>query len=1068
MASLVEIAMASWTRPWDYLIVTASNVAQAQAYERQLEIRRRLGLLAEVGEVLVVADPGGRRVGSGGSTLCCIAAVLQRHLPRGAEAGRPEDWLEVLRTLRILIVHAGGDSRRLPAYGPCGKVFVPVPGESDSAIPVTLFDRQLPTYLSLPVGPEDAGQIVVTAGDVLLVFDAEAVLFDSPGITGLACRAEPEQASRHGVYCPGQAGRVRRYIQKPSPEAQQQAGAIDRYGQSLLDIGVLGCDAATAVTLLRAFGVAASPDGSLAWSGEMGRLIESAGLDIYREVCCAMGDEVTPESYRAAVRAGGSTWDDGSLDRLFDSLSGTQFGVQVLPRCGFLHFGTTRQIISSGMDLLQSDQGVSSLRAPLSVNNDDVRGQIAGERSWVEACRIDSSVRLGGENVLVGVDIDEPLTLPREVCLDIIAGSGRDGRHVWFVRCYGVDDTFKTPIGQGATFFGMAIEEWMQAMQVQMEDIWLDDAGKQQRTMWEARLFPAVANAGDYRGWLWLADPASASAEQRAAWREADRYSLSEIAGLADQKAFHGRRRQILAKEVGRSLRRMFRNDSGFSAGELARVFADAQDPTELAADLLAEAQWLSGDGDSAGGWSAGFGFSRIMHSLASAVESLAGREDAQLLDVLPGLDRAIAPATRTWLDTLGLAPKVGQTVEQWARHGRAAAFRQVNLTILASGQTRHPQPRSALRSDEIVWGRAPARLDLGGGWSDTPPYSLEWGGCVLNAAINLNGQPPIQAYGRVIDEPVIHIGSIDLGTRIEVARLDDLLGFGQAESEYALAKAALAISGFSHDSAQWQGEPTLGEMLERFGGGIELTTLAAIPKGSGLGTSSIIGAVILAVVNRLMGREMTRRELFHGVLRLEQTLTTGGGWQDQVGGAVDGVKIVSAGAGLVPDPSIHYVPADVVDPKANDGSTLLYYTGITRLAKNILQQVVGRYLDRDRAAMATLREIHAMPHRVADAMARKDLPAFGRLMAEAWRQNKRLDPDSSNERIEEILARVGPHIHGAKLLGAGGGGFLLMVCRGADDARAVRRMLESDPPNGRARFFDFSINHEGCAISVC
>ncbi len=108
------------------------------------------------------------------------------------------------------------------------------------------------------------------------------------------------------------------------------------------------------------------------------------------------------------------------------------------------------------------------------------------------------------------------------------------------------------------------------------------------------------------------------------------------------------------------------------------------------------------------------------------------------------------------------------------------------------------------------------------------------------------------------------------------------------------------------------------------------------------------------------------------------------------------------------------------------------------------------------------------MGHRVADAMARKDLPAFGRLLAEAWRQNKQLDPDSSNERIEEMLARVGPYIHGAKLLGAGGGGFLLMVCRSAADARAVRRMLEADPPNGRARFFDFDINHEGCAISVC
>ena len=73
----------------------------------------------------------------------------------------------------------------------------------------------------------------------------------------------------------------------------------------------------------------------------------------------------------------------------------------------------------------------------------------------------------------------------------------------------------------------------------------------------------------------------------------------------------------------------------------------------------------------------------------------------------------------------------------------------------------------------------------------------MRWA-CGSSRQVNLNGQPPIQVYGRVIGEPLIRIGSIDLGTRIEVADLDDLLGFGLAQGEYALAKAALAISGFS------------------------------------------------------------------------------------------------------------------------------------------------------------------------------------------------------------------------------------------------------------------------------
>ncbi|MFB0554411.1 MAG: hypothetical protein ACETWQ_13990, partial [Phycisphaerae bacterium] len=405
--------------------------------------------------------------------------------------------------------------------------------------------------------------------------------------------------------------------------------------------------------------------------------------------------------------------------------------------------------------------------------------------------------------------------------------------------------------------------------------------------------------------------------------------------------------------------------------------------------------------------------------------------------------------------------------LKQWAQRAHSLAFESLGQVIISSGGGKTP-PRRALRSDEIVWGRAPARFDTGGGWTDTPPYSLEHGGCVIDIAVNLNGQPPIQAYMRVIDEPVIHLYSIDLGTRIEVNSLDELLDYRQATSEHALAKAALALSGFSLETANWPKGTTLKQMLEQFGGGIELTTLAAIPKGSGLGTSSIMGAVILAVIQRVIGQTLTQKELFHAVLRLEQSLTTGGGWQDQIGGAVGGAKIVTTEPGLVPDAQIRYLPADVIDPKVNNGQTLLYYTGITRLAKDILGQVVGRYLDRDRKTLSTLGQIHALAPQVAEALSQKDIRAFGQLVDAAWQLNKQLDPNSSNDEIEALLSRVRPYIFGAKLLGAGGGGFLLMVCKSAKDAEHVRMMLEAEPANDHALFFDYEINPKGLVVTVC
>jgi galactokinase/mevalonate kinase-like predicted kinase len=217
-----------------------------------------------------------------------------------------------------------------------------------------------------------------------------------------------------------------------------------------------------------------------------------------------------------------------------------------------------------------------------------------------------------------------------------------------------------------------------------------------------------------------------------------------------------------------------------------------------------------------------------------------------------------------------------------------------------------------------------------------------------------------------------------------------------------------------------------------------------------------------------MIGRQLTDRELFHAVLQLEQELTTGGGWQDQIGGTLPGVKMITTEPGLVPDPRIHYVPADVLDPVINRGQTLLYYTGMRRLAKNILRSIVGNYLDRDRSAMEGLAKLHAYPPLAMDAMSRKDMRRFGACIDLAWKLNLRLDPDSTTPAVEKILDRFRPYMYGAKLMGAGAGGFLLVVCKSVEHAVSARRDLENDPPNPLARFVDFGISSVGLEVTVC
>jgi len=504
---------------WDYLVVTASNATQARAYEMQVAARRQCGLLPQVREVLVVPDSEGQRIGSGGSTLLSLARILERER-------RP------LSALRILIVHAGGDSRRLPAYGPCGKIFVPLPSENcDSPLPVTLFDRLVPDFLALPPGIPGRGQVVVAAGDALVRFDAGRVSFAKPGITAIACYVEPDEASRHGVFCAGLDEVVSLYLQKPSLEVQQMKGAIDASGRVALDAGVMSLDGEAAQSLLDAFGPVQAALGS--------------EIDLYREVCCALGSAATLDHYLESVHASGSRWKPHALSRVFPELNRIPLHLQLVPACRFLHFGSTRQLIESGLALVAEDSGEAPSSTVLVVNSAVAHpARVRGRDSWLEACNIAADVRLAGHNVLVGVDLSAPLSLPSGACLEVLAGRDRTGSDVRFVRCYGVCDTFK----HDAQFCGRPLGDWLRTAGLEADEVWPDVSDTARRSLWNARVFPAVPAAADFRRWLWMYAPESATLEQVRAFRTADRYSAAEIAVLADQPAFHSRRLEIWQK----------------------------------------------------------------------------------------------------------------------------------------------------------------------------------------------------------------------------------------------------------------------------------------------------------------------------------------------------------------------------------------------------------------------------------------------------------------------------------------------------------------------------------------
>ncbi len=153
--------------------------------------------------------------------------------------------------------------------------------------------------------------------------------------------------------------------------------------------------------------------------------------------------------------------------------------------------------------------------------------------------------------------------------------------------------------------------------------------------------------------------------------------------------------------------------------------------------------------------------------------------------------------------------------------------------------------------------------------------------------------------------------------------------------SPFSIPKAALALAGFRPDHVA-EHHASLQAQLTAFGSGIEITLLSAIPAGSGLGTSSVLAATVLGALNDFCALGWDKQELGRQTIALEQLLTTGGGWQDQFGGLLHGVKLLQTQPGIEQVPVVHWLPEGVFTQPEYQACHLLYYTGIRRTAKTI------------------------------------------------------------------------------------------------------------------------------------
>ena len=940
---------------WDVVMVTASSARQAGLYRDEIERRRLQGMLPGGTEFLVVPDPDDRRVGSGGATINALSIL-----------GRDREWWN---GHRALLIHSGGDSRRLPQYSPGGKLFGVLPSRTQPRGTTTVFDETL--ALSAAWAERIANGLLVASGDVVLRFDAGQVEWNRPGVTGVAMRLDTETGSHHGVYVVGAGDEVYTFLQKPTPAEVKAAGGLLEDGRVAVDVGLLRFD----------------PDLTAALTG-LAEFKTLPAVDLYDQITRGLTGQWKPAA------DAGPFWRE-----LYRILRAPERPVEfhcAVVEGEFLHAGTTRLFRS----LAAGSGGV--------LDSVIGSGSQVGHEAVILECDLSGPVTASRGAILHGLTgLSGPVEVPEDTVVHQLPVEDAAGNG-WVIRTYGVEDDPKQPVSS-ATWFNRPILETLERLGLSVDEVW--DA-EEAPTLWNAILFPVTTPDEAWACARWMMGYASGYKLEN--WRAAHRLSLGGSAGCADGKALaeaRNRRSQSIWQETvvelaesGTDLRPLLANLPGLApaaaAGRLLRTRAEelrqgsAENLTHAASHLLQAARLLG---------RAGF-------------DQEAGLAEAEAFI-------CIQDAVRE-----GTAGNVEQPPSRWR-------FDRVHVS-------------------------APPRIDLGGGWSDTPPFCFDWGGTVLNCALEIDGEYPIETEIRRIGEPVIRCRADGVAETAEYRSAGDLLEPCGPGSVFSIPRAALRLHGLPVN-----GQP-LDRTLAELGGGLEIRCGVRLPIGSGLGTSSILAATVIRALAAMSGRELDDQALSQAVMQLEQRMTTGGGWQDQAGGIFPGAKLLITGPGLRQRIRVQPVAWDERRQAEFCRHLVLYNTGIQRVAKDLLRQVVSRYLARETATIQVLHSIKTLAVEMSYAISEGDWKHLGELLDRHWQLNQILDPHTTNAPINAILDRARPYIYGAKLAGAGGGGFLMMVARNPDAAAALRSTLAQDP-SVRGAFVPYRIAGEGLRVQT-
>ncbi len=924
--------MTVYNKVWNKCVLTAANEPQAIIYRLQIQRLKRAGVLHSETEYLVIPDPKGVRVGSGGATL----HVLRYLKSIGQEADGIDN--------RILILHSGGDSKRIPHQSILGKIFAPLPRPMNSIFEV------MSDFLTSLGAQIDAG-IVVACGDTWIQLkDSDAsslplnaiTLPKNSDVTGIVYWGPPELGSRLGVYkVDPDTHEVQRCLQKYPVPKLHEADVSDTNGRVAIDTGVLLFHPA-AVKQLQ----------SLADC-----LDEVISVDLYGDMLPAMATQTDHHQF--------ANKNPSLRNTLWQVLSTLRFSACSPPTLEFIHTGTTREYLE-----------------------------------------------------LIRYPIKEHTSISCQVPLN---------KERWVNLTYGVTDV-PTVCGDDATIFGVSIPQWIRQHELTPDVIWHKEqmVDASQRCLWNARLYPvyhtdnlnvsfdiSIEDAIERPDWFQAPN---------IEWKNSERLSMADIMSRADRLKVFILQQQAEASKVAASI------------VEIVEKQADT-DVRFLLQPILTS-----------------YGYQRAMSVFDEAIRRIENPlHRARLHKIAADLCLPFIE-TPPLNDLIPVSLPIGkppdltdykQTQNYHYTQAFAAVREAVSKSIVAP--TMKMQYNFEFKGDipTAVTVNLPVRVDLAGGWTDTPPISLEKGGAVLNVAVLLNGQYPISVIARWIPESVIRLKSVDQKKEAEIHDVDSFETPIHLNDPLALHRTVLNALGLievSNNTINIRGA------TDDFHG-LELISNCNVPMGSGLGTSSILAGGLVKALWQLRGTQWTDEDLFNQVLAVEQMLTSGGGWQDQVGGIVPGWKLTTTEPGIPQRFSVEEISLmpDISQELAE--RLLLVYTGQQRVAKNILEQVVADWLSRREEMVAILTQLRSDAYLMRDALVTGNIEQFGNLLTRYWEGKKILNPHTTNPTIDALLKSVSDLCSGYGIAGAGGGGgFLILLAKDAAVCSQIEERLVHTP----------------------